>query len=110
MNSSIKHLCVALVQIATAFVLLVAVFLGYAGFATHSAREKAEALCKSIPVGTDARVAEAAIASIHTHPRLRFSIENRLGAGFYGAVWERWFCTVAISEGKVIENEVRLID
>jgi hypothetical protein len=78
--------------------------------ATHSARDKAEALCKSIPVGTDARVAETTIASIDTDPRLRFSTENHLGAGFYGAVWDRWFCTVDISNGKVIDNEVRLID
>lgn len=110
MNFSFKLLWVALVQIVTVFVLLVVVFLGYAGFATHSARGKAEALCKSIPVGTEARVAETAIASIDTDPRLRFSSENRLGAGFYGALLDHWFCTVSISDGKVIENEVRLID
>jgi hypothetical protein len=55
-------------------------------------------------------VAETTIASIDTDPRLRFSTENHLGAGFYGAVWDRWFCTVDISNGKVIDNEVRLID
>lgn len=110
MNFSFKLLWVAFVQIVTGFVLLVAVFLGYAGFATHSARGKAEALCKSIPIGTEARVAEAAMASIDTNPRLRFSSEDHLSTGFYGALLDRWFCNVSISDGKVIENEVRLID
>jgi hypothetical protein len=109
-NFSFKLLWVAFVQIATAFVLLVVVFLGYAGFATHSARGKAEALCKNIPVGTEARVAETAIASIDTDPRLRFSSADHLSVGFYGALLDRWFCNVSISGGKVIENEVRLID
>lgn len=110
MNFSFKLLWVALVQIVTVFVLLVVVFLGYAGFATHSARGKAEALCESIPVSTDAGVAATAIASIEIDPRLRFSSEDHLSAGFYGAAWERWFCTVHISDGTVIENEIRLID
>jgi len=55
-------------------------------------------------------VAETAIASIDTDPRLRFSSADHLSVGFYGALLDRWFCNVSISGGKVIENEVRLID
>jgi hypothetical protein len=99
-----------LVQITTAFALLALTFLAYAEFATHSGRAKAEALCKTIPIGTDAALAETTISRASTDLQLRFSSSDLMGAGFHGAFLDRWFCNVAISGGKVVDNEVRLID
>ncbi|WP_374490905.1 hypothetical protein [Zoogloea sp.] len=100
----------ALVQITTAFALLVLAFLAYAEFATHSGRAKAEALCKTIPIGTDAALAETAISGTNTDSQLRRSGPDHMGVGFPGAFLDRWFCDVSISGGKVVDNEVRLID
>lgn len=100
----------AVVQITTAFILLIAAFLAYAEFATNNGRAKAEALCKTIPIGTNARTAEKEIASADTESRLRFSSAEHMGAGFHGAFLDRWFCNVAISDGKVVNSEVQLID
>lgn len=97
-------------QITTLFVLLIAAFLTYSGFSSHRGRAKAEALCNAIPVGTNVRAAEASIASAETDELLRFSSSNHMGAGFRGALMERWVCNATISKEIVIENEVRLID
>lgn len=106
----LRLLKLALVQVATALVLLVATFLAYAELASHSGRAKAEALCLTMPVGSDVKVAEAAIASADIDSRMRFSSTERMGGGFHGAFLDRWFCYVAISEGKIVGTEVRLID
>ncbi|MES2949465.1 MAG: hypothetical protein V4858_13070 [Pseudomonadota bacterium] len=107
---NLRYLKRALVQIATLFVVLVAAFLACAAFATHSGRTKAEALCTTVPVGTNARTAEIAFASADTDAWLRFSKPDQIGAGFHGAFMERWMCNVAISDGKVVGNEGRLVD
>lgn len=99
-----------IVQITTLIVLLVFGFLAYAAFATHKGQSKAEALCKAIPVGTQAKIAEATISRIDTDKRLRFSSTDKMGAGFHGAFMDRWFCNVSISDGKVVDSEIRLID
>lgn len=100
----------ALVQLATTLAVLVGAFFVYGSFATHQGKKKAEALCETMPVGTDERTARAAIAAADTGSGRRFFEVDRASVAFQGAFLDRWLCTVAISNAKVVSNEVRLID
>jgi len=100
----------ALVQIATAFFLIVALFVGYVWFATNNAQSKAEAACNAAPIGTSQEKVMATIGSIDADPRLGSSSSEFISVGFRGAIMDRWFCNIQLSEGMVVNHEVRLLD
>ena len=101
----------ALIQIATFFVLLTGLFFGYAEVATYRGKSKAEALCKAVPIGSSAESAKAIILKFEIDPKLNFSSEDQLSVGFRGAFMiERWYCNLKVSNGKVVANEIRLVD
>ncbi len=105
-----RLLKVVIVQIISVFVLFFIVFLAYCAFTTRAANKRAEALCLSVPRGSNVDVAMKAIRAADTEPRLRHLSPDSPGAGFRGAFVERWYCSFTISGNKVIDHEVRLID
>lgn len=100
----------AVVQVITTFVVAAAAFIGYSGITTDRARSKAEEVCRIVPAGANASAVEEVVAGSRIEPELHSQTERQISYGFHGAFLERWFCNVSLSEGKVVGQEVHLVD
>ncbi|MGM9485857.1 hypothetical protein [Ideonella sp. YS5] len=100
----------ALVQLATAAVLIVALSLGYTALAASRAEAKAQAACSKIPVGTTAVQAASVVRELNLSPSLQLISPDHIAVGFRAALGERWFCDAYLVEGVVSRNEVRPVN
>jgi hypothetical protein len=101
----------AAVQVFTVIVLFFGAFLGYGHVASARAEAKAEHACAQMRVGVSSAAALNTVNGLDVNPRLRLISAEDIAVGFEGAfLIEKWFCNVHISEGRVVSNEVRLLD
>lgn len=99
------------VQLGAAVLLLAVVFMGYGFSASSRAESRAREVCAQIPNGISSTAALVTAEKLDVDPRLKLISSDGIAVGFEGAfLIEKWFCNVRLSDGKVVESEVRLLD
>ena len=106
---------VALVQIASVFVLLVIALVAYSTVADHRAETKAHALCDGLKTGDNAT--DLSSLARANGADMRQTREENLGSGqqsiaitFTGALLSRHVCVVRSLGGKVLDAQYMYLD